>query len=136
MRRLTVSLGCLIASVIWVAPACAQELTLTRSAESGIDTRISHERAWDWNCGSLAVKVSVTKNPVHGTVSVAQGVESTLPPSTPASGNTGTCAGKTITGSTIRYKSKSGFRGKDSVSYKVAIGDRASPLRVITINVK
>ena len=57
-------------------------------------------------------------------------------PSTPASGNTGTCAGKTITGSTIRYKSKSGFRGKDSVSYKVAIGDRASPLRVITINVK
>ncbi len=67
---------------------------------------------------------------------VAQGVESTLPPSTPASGNTGTCAGKTITGSTIRYKSKSGFHGKDSVSYKVAIGDRPPQLRVITINVK
>jgi hypothetical protein len=122
MRRLAVSLGCLIASVIWVAPAYAQELTLTRSAESGVDTRISHERAWDRNCGSLAVKVSVTKNPAHGTVSVA--------------GNTGTCAGKTITGSTIRYKSNSGFRGKDSVSYKVVIGDRPSQLRVITINVK
>ncbi len=135
MRRL-IPLGCLFAALMWVQWATAQELTLTRPAESGVNTRISHERAWDRNCNALAIKVSITKNPVHGTVSVVPGIASTLPPSTPASGSTGTCAGKTVTGSTVRYKSKPGFHGKDSVSYNVVIGGRASQLRVITINVK
>jgi hypothetical protein len=58
------------------------------------------------------------------------------PPKTPASGSTGTCAGKTITGDTIRYKSKSGFHGTDSVSYNVVSGGRPPLSRVIIINVK
>jgi hypothetical protein len=36
----------------------------------------------------------------------------------------------------IRYKSKAGFRGTDSVSYNVTSGNRPQQLRVITINVK
>src|SRR5665647_1721809 len=79
MRTRTVSLACLIASLLGVALACAQELTLTRSAESGVDTRIAHERAWDRSCNALAVTVSITKNPVNGTVAVAPGITSTLP---------------------------------------------------------
>jgi hypothetical protein len=136
MRTRTVSLACLIASLMGVALACAQELTLTRSAESGVDTRIAHERAWDRSCVSLPVTVSITKNPVNGTVAVVPGVTSTLPANTPASGSTGTCAGKTITGDTIRYKSKSGFHGTDSVFYKVASGSQPAQARVIVINVK
>jgi hypothetical protein len=80
--------------------------------------------------------VSITKNPVNGTVAVVPGITSTLPPSTPAAGNTGSCAGKTIAGSTIRYKSKSGFHGTDSVSYKVVSGNGPAQARVIVINVK
>ena len=136
MRTRTVLLGCLIATLMGGALACAQELKLTRSAESGVDTRIAHERAWDRSCVSLPVTVSITKNPVNGTVSVAPGITSTLPANTPAAGNTGTCAGKTITGITVRYKSKSGFHGTDSVSYTVASGGRPAQARVIVINVK
>jgi hypothetical protein len=79
MRTRTVSLACLIASLMGAQLACAQALTLTRSAESGVDTRISHERAWDRNCNALSVTVSITKNPVNGTVAVVPGVTSTLP---------------------------------------------------------
>ena len=136
MRTLAVSLACLIASLMGAALALAQELTLTRSAESGVDTRVAHERAWDRNCNALPVKVSITKNPVNGAVSVAPGVTSTLPANTPAAGSPGTCAGKTITGITIRYKSKSGFHGTDSVSYTVVSGSRPAQARVIVINVK
>jgi hypothetical protein len=136
MRTRTVSLACLIASLMGVALACAQELTLTRSAESGVDTRIAHERAWDRSCNALAITVSITKNPVNGTVAVAPGITSTLPANTPAAGNTGTCAGKTITGITLRYKSKFGFHGTDSVSYNVMSGGRPPLARVIVINVK
>jgi hypothetical protein len=136
MRTLAVSLACLIASLMGVASASAQELTLTRSAESGVDTRIAHERAWDRSCVSLPVTVSITKNPVNGTVAVAPGITSTLPANTPAAGNTGTCAGKTITGITLRYKSKFGFHGTDSVSYNVVSGSQPAQARVIVINVK
>jgi hypothetical protein len=136
MRTLAVSLACLIASLMGAALALAQELTLTRSAESGVDTRIAHERAWDRSCNALPVKVSITKNPVNGTVAVVPGVSSTLPANTPASGSTGTCAGKTIIGDTIRYKSKSGFHGTDSVSYNVVSGSQPAQARVIVINVK
>ena len=136
MRTLVVALACLIASLMGAASALAQELKLTRSAESGVDTRIAHERAWDRSCVSLPVTVSITKNPVNGTVSVAPGITSTLPANTPAAGNTGTCAGKTITGITVRYKSKSGFHGTDSVSYTDASGSQPAQARVIVINVK
>jgi Bacterial Ig domain len=108
MRTRTVLLGCLIASLMGAALALAQELKLTRAAESGVDTRIAHERAWDRSCVSLPVTVSITKNPVNGTVSVAP----------------------------VRYKSKSGFHGTDSVSYNVVSGGRPAQARVIIINVK
>ena len=136
MRTLAVSLNCLIASLILFGAASAQSLNLTRSAESGVDSLISQERAWDRNCNALPVTVRITKNPVNVTVSVVPGVTSTIPSSTPASGNAGACAGKTVTGNEIRYKSKAGFHGTDSVSYNIVNGNRPPQSRVITINVK
>jgi TIR domain len=130
----------LLIAGIWLyrlpEPSSAQALNLTRSAESGIDSLIAYERAWDGNCNALPIEVRITKNPVNGTVSVLQSVTSTIPPTTPASGSTGSCAGKTVTGNEIKYKSKAGFRGTDSVSYDVVSDNRPPQLRMITINVK
>jgi hypothetical protein len=134
MRTLAFSLACVTASLIGAAPAAAQTLELTRSARSGAESTIAQERAWDRNCNATPVTVTVTKNPSNGTISVASGVTSTIPSSTPASGSTGACAGKSVTGNEVKYKSNVGFRGTDSVSYTVS--NQPQRPRVITINVQ
>jgi hypothetical protein len=132
MRTLAGWLGCLIISLILVEPTWAQVLNLTRDAESGVDSFIGWERAWDRNCNTVPVTVIVTKNPEKGTISVVPGVASTIPESTPASGDTSACAGKPATGNAIRYKSNAGFHGTDSVSYNVS----NQPQRPRTISIK
>ena len=134
MRIFVLSLACPIVSLVCVETSAAQSLNLTRFAESGIDSLIAQERAWDQNCNALPVTVTLTKIPVNGAISVVVGVTSTIPSSTDASGSTGTCAGKTVTGNEVRYKSKAGFHGTDSVSYTVS--NQPQRPRVITINVK
>ena len=88
----------LLIAGIWLyqlpEPSSAEALNLTRSALSGVDSPIAYARAWDDNCNALPVEVTITKNPMNGTISVLQGVTSTIPASTPASGSTGPCAGK------------------------------------------
>ena len=116
-------------------PTPAQVLNLTRSVDSGIDSVIANERAWDSNCAALPVAVNITKNPANGTVSVAQGVTTNIPESTPAGGSTNACAGKTVTGSQIKYKSNAGFGGTDSISYNVSFGGRPPQSRVITLKI-
>src|SRR5262245_16614129 len=133
MRKFAVLSGGLTILLVLVGPSLA-ELKLTRSANSGVDSLISQERAWDRNCNPIAVTVTITKNPANGAVSVVPGVTSTIPSSTPASGSTGACAGKSVTGNEVRYKSNAGFRGADSVSYNVS--NQPQNPRVITINVK
>jgi hypothetical protein len=132
MRTLAGWLGCLIFSLILVEPASAQVLNLTRDVESGVDSFIAWERAWDRNCNTLPVTVTITRNPEKGTVSIVPGEPSTIPESTPASGDTSACAGKPVMGNAIRYKSNAGFHGTDSISLNVSIG----PQQVITITVK
>jgi TIR domain len=131
-------LALLIAGV-WLyqvpAPTPAQALNSTRSVESGVDSVIANERSWDGNCAARPVAVKITKNPAHGTVSVAQGVTTNIPESTPAGGSTGACGGKTVTGSQIRYKSNAGFGGTDSVSYDVTFGDGPAQSRVISLKI-
>jgi hypothetical protein len=73
-------------------------------------------------------------HPSNGTISVASGVTSTIPASTPASGSTGACAGKNITGNQVKYKSNAGFKGTDSVAYTVS--NQPQRPRMITLNVQ
>jgi hypothetical protein len=40
-----------------------------------------------------------------------------IPASTPAMGDTGQCAGKTVKSKKIMYRSAPGYRGSDTVSY-------------------
>ena len=84
----------LTASVALSIAAAAKDLKLTRNATSGVESRIAYERAWDRNCRALPSKVSVTQQPKNGTISIVEGT-STIPASTPNSGATGDCAGKT-----------------------------------------
>jgi hypothetical protein len=59
-----------------------------------------------------------------------------LAASTPGSGSTGSCAGKTITGNAIMYRSNPGFRGIDTISYDDVSDKGKRRSTTVTINVK
>ncbi|HLH96518.1 MAG TPA: hypothetical protein VKW08_15485 [Xanthobacteraceae bacterium] len=128
----------LLAGLLITAASCsvtfAQVLTLTRTAVSGMDSLLAHEHAWDRNCNARETKITITKKPQHGAVSIVQGA-STIPDSVPRTGNTGPCAGKTITGNEVLYKSADGFHGMDSLSYVVQYPDGQRSPTTITITV-
>jgi hypothetical protein len=57
-------------------------------------------------------------------------------PATPRGGNTGACAGKTITGNQATYKSNPDFHGVDTFSYEVVNPDGKRGSMHVTINAK
>jgi type II secretory pathway pseudopilin PulG len=116
------------------AGARAQEIKLTRSAASGIESLLVDERSWDASCKPLATAVTITNQPSNGTVSVVPGV-SIIAASTPQSGGMGRCAGKSVTGNHIMYRSNPGFRGTDTLAYKVLYANGKSGSMTVTINV-
>jgi|GEM_PF-4794131 len=125
-----------IAAVVIVLLACgiaaAKDLKLTRTAKSGVETRLAYSAHWDNNtCNSLPNKVTISKQPEHGTVSIKP-AEETLPQSTPGSGGTGPCAGKKVQASAIMYRSNPGFKGIDTLGYHSDAGIDAT----ITVTVE
>ena len=88
--------------------AHASDLTLTRTARSGVPSLIGQERSWDRSCQPLASQVTITQQPAHGSVSVVTG-ESVIPSTTPREGSTGACAGHSVTGNQVIYRSEPGF---------------------------
>ncbi|MBV9392805.1 MAG: hypothetical protein JOZ84_00180 [Methylobacteriaceae bacterium] len=101
------------ASGAWSAE---KTMNLSRNAKSGVDSGLAHSGRWNRNCNSLPVKITFTHQPENGSAWSVEADE-VLPPSTPGSGDTGQCAGKTIKGKKIMYRSKPGFRGSDTVGY-------------------
>jgi len=97
-------------------PGKERNMNLARTAKPGADSLLAYSGRWDPNCNSLPVTVTITRKPRNGTVSVLD-AEQVLPASTPGSGNTGQCAGKTIKSKKIMYFSNPDFRGSDSVGY-------------------
>jgi len=97
-------------------PAAERSMNLIRAVKSDVDSLLAYSSRWDHDCNSLPVTITVTKKPIYGSVSVVDG-EEVLPASTPGSGPTAHCAGKTIRGKKITYRSKPNFRGDDTVSY-------------------
>jgi hypothetical protein len=117
-KRAILAIAASVAALAAVTAALAAErsMNLNRTAKSGVDSLLAHSNRWDRNCNSLPVTITITRNPANGTVSVADGDE-VLPASTPGSGATHRCAGKTIAGKKIMYRSNPGFRGSDTVGY-------------------
>jgi hypothetical protein len=97
-------------------PAAERNMNLTRAAKSDVDSLLAYSGRWDHDCNSLPVTITITKKPINGNVSVADADE-VLPASTPGSGPTAHCAGKTIRSKKIMYRSNPDFRGNDAVSY-------------------
>ena len=125
-----------IAAVVIVLLACgiaaAKDIKLTRTAKSGVETRVAYSAHWDTKtCNSLPNKVTISKEPEHGTVSIKP-AEETLPQSTPGSGGTGPCAGKKVQASAIMYRSNPGFKGIDTLGYHTETGIEAT----ITVTVE
>ena len=98
------------------AVAAEKTMNLSRNAKSGVDSGLAYSGRWDRNCNSLPVKITFTRQPTNGTAWSVEADE-VLPASTPGSGNSGQCAGKTITSKRIMYRSAPGFRGTETVSY-------------------
>ena len=118
------------AFVLIASDARAQEIRLTRPVQSGIESLLVDERSWDAKCKPLGASITITNPPINGKVTVAPGV-SVVPISTQP-GSAGRCAGKSISGNQILYKSNTGFRGIDTLAYEIRHGKSTS----ITINVK
>jgi hypothetical protein len=135
MRTILIASAWTVAAAGCFCAAAAKDLTLTRDAQSGVETRIAYERAWDQACKALPTTVTVTQPPKNGTISVVQGT-SAIPASTPNAGSTENCAGQTVAGNEVHYKSNAGFHGTDSVSYSVMNNNAPAGTRVITIVVK
>ena len=67
-------------------PVRANELKLTNTVRSGVQSIVAYSRFWDRDCRPLPVYVVITSAPRHGVASVKAGL-STLPESTLRSGN-------------------------------------------------
>jgi hypothetical protein len=109
------------AGAIVVLLACsavaAKDIKLKRTVKSGVETRLAYSANWDTKtCNSLPDKVTISKQPEHGTATIKP-AEQTLPQRTPGSGGTGQCAGQKIQASAIMYRSNPGFRGTDTLGY-------------------
>jgi hypothetical protein len=105
-----------ILAALGSALAAEKTMNLSRNAKSGTDSRLAYSSRWDRNCNSQPVKITFTRQPENGTAWSVEADE-VLPPSTPGSGDTGKCAGKSVNGKKIMYRSKPGFHGSDTVGY-------------------
>jgi hypothetical protein len=116
------------------AGALAQEIKLTRAADSGIESLLVNERSWDANCKPLTTSITITTPPSNGKVTVVPGI-STVAVRPLAAGISGRCAGKSVAGNQIRYRSNPGFRGTDSLGYMVLYGNGKRGSTTVTIDV-
>jgi len=122
------------ALVLTVSGALAQEIRLARPVESGVESLLVDERAWNAKCKPITASITITNQPINGKVTIVAGV-SVVPISTQSRSASG-CVGKSISGSHIMYKSNAGFRGIDTLAYEIRYGNGKSSSTTVTINVK
>jgi hypothetical protein len=116
LDRLVISASLATLVAVSAAPAAEKSMNLNRTAKSGVDSGLAYSHRLDRNCNPQPLTITITKQPMNGTASVLDADE-VVPASTPASGSTGACAGKTVKAKKIMYRSNAGFRGNDTVSY-------------------
>jgi hypothetical protein len=133
-KLLTLSVALLLAGS--GARAGAQELKLTRDVTSGAEARIAVDKVWgNRDCQAQPISITVTRPPQNGEISVRD-TTTTIPDST-RKGSTGPCAGKPVNGKQILYRSKPGFRGVDTVTYRMeSASGKTKTTNTITINVR
>jgi TIR domain-containing protein len=120
-------------TAVLLADAAVKDIQLTRSAVSGVASGIAFAGRWDRNCQALPSSVTIVRPPANGAVAVIRADE-IIPASTPASGDTGLCSGKTVPANEIMYRSNPGFHGTDTVAY-FSLGGSLVVSTTVTINV-
>jgi hypothetical protein len=117
MHKRTMAVAGLLALAA-ASGAAAEEKTmnLSRNATSGADSLLAYAGRWDRDCKELPIKINFSQQPAHGTAWSVE-TDRVIPTSTPAMGDTGKCAGKSVTSKKIMYRSAPGFRGSDTVGY-------------------
>jgi hypothetical protein len=115
------------------ADVVVKDIQLTRSAVSGVDSGIAFAGRWDGNCQALPSSVMIVRPPANGAIAVIRADE-VIQASTPVSGDTGICAGKTVPANEIMYRSRTGFHGTDMVAY-FSLGGSIVVNTTVTINV-
>jgi hypothetical protein len=118
MQRRIIAIAALATSLAAASGAAAAEKTmnLSRNAPSGADSLIAYAGRWDRDCKELPIKINFTRQPANGTVWSVE-ADRVIPASTPAMGDTGKCAGKTVRSKKIMYRSAPGFHGSDTLGY-------------------
>jgi hypothetical protein len=134
MHRRFIALSGFVAALAAVSIAAAKDLNLNRTAKSGVDSSLAFAGRWDRNCNALPATVTIAVKPTNGTATVVE-ADQVLPASTPGSGDTGACAGKTIKSRKIMYLSKPNFRGSDTLVYETREKDGATVLIRATVNI-
>jgi hypothetical protein len=115
--------------------AAAKAPSYRRTVQSGVDSPLAYERSWDANCQPLPLQVTITQQPANGSIWAIEGT-STIPASTPRGGNTGACAGKSVLGNEVFYRSNAGFHGEDSAAYELAYANGRRETISVVIEVK
>jgi len=115
-KHIVAIVGLVALAVASGASAEEKTMNLSRNATSGADSLLAYAGRWDRDCKELPIKVNFTQQPAHGTAWSVE-TDRVIPTSTPATGSTGKCAGKSVTSKKIMYRSAPGFRGSDTVGY-------------------
>lgn len=105
----------------------------TRSAPvvAGRPARVFVFAGWDEACTATAPPdITVTQPPAHGDISFRAGQETTI-----AASASGTCAGRTVTGTGVYYTARAGASGTDrfAVEARLASGETAARVFEVTI---
>jgi hypothetical protein len=116
-------------------PAQTDELKLTASVRSGVQSIVALVRIWDTDCHPLPVNVNLTSTPLNGVATVKAGL-SALPENPLHPESVGSCAGAIMIGRHIMYRSNPGFHGFDRVSYDAVNADGKSISTIVTITVR
>src|SRR5262249_40202397 len=109
------------ALVLTASGVLAQEIRLTRPVQSGVESLLVDERAWNAKCKPVNASIMITNQPINGKVTIVPGIN-VAPISTQSRSASG-CAGKSISGSHIMYKSNAGFHGIDTLAYEIRYGN-------------
>lgn len=101
------------------AAGAAYGQTKTVSVQAGKSVWVDSYMGWNDNCTPRTINIDVIRPPRHGTVTPRPKNEVIRQASI---GQARTCAGKTVKGLGVYYKSKSGYSGADSFAVRISVG--------------
>lgn len=126
-----------LASLILSVPcAYAKTFESTAQATAGKWNKIGQHASWDDRCSFTRFPSIINAKSTNGEVRSENGVKITLKGNIQA-GSPPKCKGVVIDGVAVEYRPKSGFKGRDTVTYSVKYGPNSKNVQnKITVNVR